>query len=191
MRSSTPHSISRPTIAASTSTFGSSARAFATAASRSAQSATRLMPTDEPARAGLTNTGSPSRSRSASVRRVAAAAQHHGVADREPGVAQQALGDVLVHRRRAGADPGADVGHAGHLEQPLDGAVLAAGAVQDGDDDVDAAERAAVVERDELAARRVGGQRDGPPGRDLGQLAAVQAQHLGVGGAEHPLAGRA
>ena len=39
------------------------------------------------------------------------------------------------------ATPGADVGDAGELEQALDGAVLAERAVQDGQDDVDGAER--------------------------------------------------
>src|SRR6266487_4392995 len=62
--SSTPHSTSRPATADSTSTFGSTSRAAATAASNSDQSATLLMPMLDPALAGLTNTGSPSRSRS-------------------------------------------------------------------------------------------------------------------------------
>ena len=57
-------SISRPGTAASTSTLASAARAVASAAGRSAQSSTRLIPIEEPPRAGLTKTGSPSRSRS-------------------------------------------------------------------------------------------------------------------------------
>src|SRR5262245_29006803 len=65
--SSTPHSTSRPTTAASTSTFGSTARAAAIASSSRSQSLTLLIPYDEPARAGLTNTGRPSRSRSAGL----------------------------------------------------------------------------------------------------------------------------
>ena len=36
--------------------------------------------------------------------------------------------------------PGADVADAGHLEHPLEGAVLAPGAVQQREDDVDLAE---------------------------------------------------
>ncbi len=68
---STPHSISRPTTAASMSTFGSLRRAKATASGTSSQAVTRRMPTDEPAREGLTNTGRPRRSRSAAVRSAA------------------------------------------------------------------------------------------------------------------------
>ncbi len=65
--SSTASSISRPGTAASTSTLSSAARAAAIAAGSAAQSSTRLIPIDEPPRAGLTNTGSPSRSWSASA----------------------------------------------------------------------------------------------------------------------------
>src|SRR3954453_4672287 len=58
--SRTPDSISRPDTAASTMTLLSCSKATVTAASRSAQSVTLVMPTLDPARARLTNTGSPS-----------------------------------------------------------------------------------------------------------------------------------
>ncbi len=48
--------------------MGSASRAVAMAPSSSAQSSTRLTPRLDPARAGLTNTGSPSRSFSSTVR---------------------------------------------------------------------------------------------------------------------------
>ena len=55
--SSTPHSISRPNTAASTTTLGSCSRAASMAASSAAGSDTLVMPMLDPARAGLTNTG--------------------------------------------------------------------------------------------------------------------------------------
>src|SRR6218665_2725365 len=57
---STAHSSSRPTIPCSTSRLSSSAKALSTAASNSSQSVTFVTPTDDPARVGLTKTGSPS-----------------------------------------------------------------------------------------------------------------------------------
>ena len=60
MPSSTAHSTSIPSTAASTSTLGSCTRAASMASSRSAAEATRVIPTLDPPRAGLTNTGKPS-----------------------------------------------------------------------------------------------------------------------------------
>ena len=60
---------------------------------------------------------------------------------RDLGVAHDRLELVLVHRERRAEHTGADVGDAGQLEEPLHGAVLAEGAVQDRDDDVDARKR--------------------------------------------------
>ncbi len=57
-------SISRPGTAASTSTLSSLSRARSRACGSSAQSRTLDTPMLEPSRAGLTNTGSPNRSRS-------------------------------------------------------------------------------------------------------------------------------
>lgn len=65
-------------MAASTSTFGSMARAVAIAASRSAQSVTLVMPVDEPARDGFTKTGRPSRSLSASESETPARSTAYG-----------------------------------------------------------------------------------------------------------------
>ena len=55
-------------------------------------------------------------------------------------VAQHRLEHVLVHAERGGEHAGADVGDAGELEQALHGAVLAEGAVEDREDDVDVGE---------------------------------------------------
>ena len=57
-----------------------------------------------------------------------------------------------------------DVGDARHLQQALDGAVLAVGAVQRREDHVDAGQRGDAlgrVEHHQLLAGRVGRQRDG------------------------------
>ena len=115
--------------AASTSTFGSVSRAYSIAASRSAQESTRLTPSDDPARAGLTNTGRPSRSPSVTQRRRSRP-QHRALPDRQTLGGQQLLGELLVHPGGRGQHTGPDVGNPGQLEQPLDGAVLAVGAVQ-------------------------------------------------------------
>ena len=58
-------------------------------------------------------------------------------------VAQHRLEDVLVHAERRGEHAGADVGHAGELEQALHRPVLAERPVEHGEDDVDVAERRA------------------------------------------------
>ena len=47
---------------------------------------------------------------------------------------------ALVHRRSRREDAGSDVGDAGELQQPLQGAVLAVRAVQQREDDVDLTE---------------------------------------------------
>ncbi len=52
------------------------------------------------------------------------------VDDRDAGVPQQPLGDVLVHADRRTEHAGADVGDLGQLQQSLHGAVLTVGAVQ-------------------------------------------------------------
>ena len=61
--------------------------------------------------------------------------------DRDAGVAQHGLEQILVHAERRAEHAGADVRHAGELEQPLHRAVLAERAVQDRQHDVDGAER--------------------------------------------------
>ncbi len=92
--------------------------------------------------------------------------------------------------------PGADVAHAGHLEHPLDGAVLAPGPVQQREDHVDLAERARRLRRlgDDQVGR--GGAR-GPARRWRGRRRPagsrsrpVDAQPLGVAGLQHPAAVR-
>ena len=61
--------------------------------------------------------------------------------DRNAAVAHHLLEEILVHRERRRGDAGADVGDVGELEQPLHGAVLPEGPVQDRQDDVDLSER--------------------------------------------------
>src|SRR5207342_2760365 len=61
---------------------------------------------------------------------------------RQTGRDEELLHVLLVHRHRARQDAGPDIGHAGELEQPLQRAILAIGAVQQWEDDVDFAERA-------------------------------------------------
>jgi hypothetical protein len=53
----------------------------------------------------------------------------------EPGRRRHGLGRHLVHAQRRAEDAGADVGDAGQLEHPLDGAVLAQRAVDEGHHD--------------------------------------------------------
>ncbi len=107
------------------------------AAGSSSQPVTRLTPIDEPPRAGLTKTGSPSRSRSLGVQRRLRRPQHLIGADRKSFGDKQFLGELFVHPGRAGQHTGADIGHAGELEQALDGAVFAVRSVQHREDHVD------------------------------------------------------
>ena len=55
------------------------------------------------------------------------------------GLGEEALHHVLVHAGGGAEDTGADVGDVGELEEALDGAVFAEGAVEDGEDDVELA----------------------------------------------------
>ena len=190
--SSTPHSISRPMIAGLDQHLRVVLRGpWRSRRRASAQSVTRVMPTEDPARAGLTNTGRPSRSRSAAVSVAVPRRSTTRSPTGRPSARQQLLRELLVHARGAGQHPGPDVGQAGHLQQPLDRAVLAERAVQHGEHDVHAGEhlaRAARLEDDQPGARRVAGQHqrrcaDGVDGR---QRAAVDRQLRGVVGAQHP-----
>ena len=56
----------------------------------------------------------------------------------EAGGEEETLHGVLVHAGGGAEDARADVGDVGELEEALDRAVFAEGAVQDGEDDVDA-----------------------------------------------------
>src|SRR6218665_686779 len=123
---STAHSSSRPTIPCSTSRLSSSAKALSTAASNSSQSVTFVTPTDDPARVGLTKTGSPSScTRAIHVSRVDSAsdapaptgggsllpapphrsAQGHPGCHRNPRRDQHRLCHVFVHPDRRGKHP--------------------------------------------------------------------------------------
>ena len=152
------------------------------------------MPSEDPARAGLTNTGRPSRSRSAAVSVAVPGRSTTWSPDRQALGGEQLLGELLVHARRAGQHARPDVGHAGQLQQALDRAVLAVGAVQHREDDVDAREhlaRAAGLQHEQAAARRVAGQRQrGAEASTDGQGAVVDGQLAGVVGAQHPGARR-
>src|SRR5699024_10741919 len=82
--SRTPHSISRPTTAASMITLGSNSRATSMAASNSSARETLVIPMEEPPRAGGTKTGSPRGARSCRRRRLDVLNVHLGV--RLPGL---------------------------------------------------------------------------------------------------------
>ena len=60
---------------------------------------------------------------------------------RQAGGGEEALHGVLVHAGGGAEDAGADVGDVGELEEALDGAVFAEGAVEDGEDDVERGRR--------------------------------------------------
>ncbi len=135
------------------------------------------MPTLEPSREGLTQTGSPSAA--ARSRQPVLA----GLAEVDLGdaaLAQQPLEDQLVDRDRRGEDAGADVGDVEALEQPLHGPVLAERSVQDREGDV-AAEQAgggAEVDLGAVVDPATVGLDD-----DVGDLVAGRPQAIGDGGA--------
>jgi hypothetical protein len=121
-----------------------------------------------------------------------ARAQHDHVTDGQALGDQELLGELLVHPGRTREHPGPDVGDAGHLQETLDGAVLAEGAVQHREDDVDGGEDLTGpvgVEHDQAAAGGVAGQGErGAPRVDGRQDAAGDGELAGVVGAEHPRA---
>jgi hypothetical protein len=134
------------------------------------------MPTLEPARAGCPPTG-----------------RHDDVvAHRQARAGQRDLHVRLVHADRAREDARPDVGDVGHLEETLDRAVLAVGAVQHREDDVEVAEGTgglALVEDGQGAGGGVTGQHDGRArGVDLGQLAVADDHRVRVVDGEHPAA---
>ena len=101
------------------------------------------MPTLEPRFAGFTNIGYPrsllevgERSRRGARVPVVRRGRRVG-ADRQAVRGEDDLHHPLVHADRGGEHAGADVGDVGQLEQPLDRAVLAVGAVQHREDDVE------------------------------------------------------
>jgi hypothetical protein len=116
--------------------------------------------------------------------------QHREVPDRQAVRGEQLLRELLVHAGGAGQHARSDVGHAGHLQQPLDRAVLAEGTVQHREDDVHAAEHLtgpARLEHHQPTASGVARQHDGGGRRVHGrQRAAVDRELLGVVGAQHP-----
>ena len=101
------------------------------------------IPTDEPSRAGLTNTGNPNGFSTGSSPARSAMCRATG----KPAVAQHLLEEVLVHAESRSRDAGADVRDTGELEQSLDGAVLPERAVEDRQHDVDGAESGRGVRR--------------------------------------------
>ena len=112
---------------------------------------TLAMPTEEPSRAGLTNTGVPSwascaRTPSGSSRHCASRTRR--VAHlRDAGRGHDLLEDDLVHAQRRREHAGAHVGHVEQLEQALDRAVLAERAVQHREHGVGAQQAAARLQR--------------------------------------------
>ena len=81
-------------------------------------------------------------------------AQDDGSRRGDPGVSQERLEDALVHADGRGRHARSDVRHAQGLEEALERAVLAGGAVDDRKHDVDAAGRD--LGRHERRARRLG-----------------------------------
>ena len=197
---STPHSTSRaPSAAASTSTFGSCRQRLldgrvelggvvrlGDADARAAAGGLHEQREAERRRRGRgTPSGSRSHSRAVTVT--------DGITG-SPAACEHDLHVGLVHADRGGEHAGADVADAGHLEHPLDGAVLAPRPVQQREDDVDLAERAAAAAtargRPGRSRRRLADQGDrGAVAVDAGQLVgALDPQPLGVAGLQHPAA---
>lgn len=90
---------------------------------------------------------------------------------------------MLVHRHRAREHSGPDIADVGHLQEPLQGAVLAERTVQQGEHDVNLAQRpgnGARVERHQLAAMIVGEHDGGALLVDLGQAARLDREALGL-----------
>ena len=170
------------------STLSSSANATASASSSSSSAATFETPTLDPARAGLTNSGSPSAA--ASVRTDSAVAGPSGTGDRDPrrdrhaGRLQHDLHEVLVHAQRRIEHAASRVRDLERVEEALDRAVLAVDAVQDRQHDIDASEvadRAVGAPHAQRAiAAALGPQDAGAVVDHLGQLVGVERELVGV-----------
>ena len=154
----TEHSTSRPRAAASTIASESCSNAVSSAAGSSSASATRTIPTEEPSRAGLTNTGSPSAPQpgehAVAVGRELLSPDRAVLDLRQAGVRHQLLEHHLVHAQRRGEHAGADVRDVEALEQALHGAVLAERPVQHREHDVDPLEAPPGRDRDAAPSRR-------------------------------------
>lgn len=119
-------------------------------------------------------------------------------ADRQPEGGEHPLHVVLVLADGGGEHARTDVGHPGELQQPLEGAVLPVGAVQDGEDHVDLTERLGHRARlavDDLAVGRVDREHHGALGglgerRHGGQLPVRDGHPLGIVGGQRPAAVR-
>ena len=136
---SSEHSTSAPSAWASMITRGSWRRAASTAASSSAASVTLLMPTLEPRRDGLTQSGSPSSS--AASRHPSPEASTKSTC----GIAASESRRLKVSLSRQVAEAGTsepDVRDVEDLERALNRAVLAAGAMEDREGDVGAEQAA-------------------------------------------------
>ena len=167
--SSTPHSISRPTIAASTSTFGS---ICAGGGDRRVQVGPVGDLGDAVRRAGPRRLDEHRQARAAPCPPRTATAPARSTAYGPTGMPSAAASFLVNSLSMAAAEAktfGADVRHAGHLQQALDGAVLAVGAVQRREHHVDAAQRAGARRPGRAPSSpldgRVGGQHDGRAGR--------------------------
>ncbi len=111
---------------------------------------------------------------------------------RQARLPQQSLAEQLVHRHGAGGDPGPDVGHLQHLQQPLQGPVLPPGAVHDREGHID---RRGEEGRERRRDRAAGGLQQvplaGERGGALGRVApgAVQGDPEGHHFVAGPLQG--
>ena len=120
------------------------ARPASSAGPSSLRSCALLMPTDEPRFAGFTNSGYLQRRfdlRHRFARRPLPlrAQQRDVLHDGQPCLREEPLHHVLVHARGRAQHARADVGDARQLEQSLNGAVLAEGAVQHRKDHIERA----------------------------------------------------
>jgi len=102
--------------------------------------------------------------------------------DGDFGGAEKFFGDVFIHGDGGAEDAGADEGKTGEVEETLDGAVFAEGAVHDGEDDVDALAGAAAVEADESGVGGIGAHGDALAGAEN-----LRKHFLGAG-ADEPVA---
>src|ERR1700722_11695072 len=178
--SSTPHSISRPRTNSSTMILRSCRNASAIALANSCSVPALLMPTDEPSRAGLTNTGRPSSATTASKAGASPWAK----------LKKRAIGSPRARSRRLATSlfiAGTDIGHARNSRDALDCSLLAEGAMQNREDDVDGPRQ--VVRPTRLrkdgeppdAARNKGDARSALGNSDRKRAALERAQEPGAG----------
>ena len=105
--------------------------------------------------------------------RAVGAGQGDKRGDGEPGIAQQTFGHVFVHTGRGTQHIGTNERQIRHAQHPLQGAILAQRAVDDGENHIDSRQRLAAVGVNQLLCFAARDLRQGHRGRTQGNAGRI------------------